>query len=109
MTLKRKVRQIGNSLAFPVPNEVFDFLNLNPAEIKYKLSQDETGDVFVIILKKDVVALDEKKFQKQGNIYAIIIPKALCNMWNVGLSKDETRELSLSFYDSPLKWKLALA
>lgn len=107
MTLKRKIRQIGNSLAIAIPNEVFDFLGLDPASVKYKLGQDETGSVFVLILGKDVMAIDEKKFHKQGNVYTIIIPKTLCVMWNIGLDEGKNRELQISFYDSPLKWKLA--
>ncbi len=107
MALKRKLRQIGNSLAIAVPNEVFDFLDLDPSSVKYKLGQDETGAIFILILAKDVIALDEKKFHKQGNVYTIIIPKPLCVMWNVGLGEGQNRELELSYYDSPLKWKLS--
>ena len=106
MALKRKVRQIGNSLALAIPNEIFEFLNLNPEKIKYKLCQNETGSVFVVILGKDVVALDEKKFQKHGKTSVIIIPKPLCVMWNIGLKEEQNRELELSYDDSPLKWKL---
>ena len=106
MTLKRKIRQIGNSLAFAIPNEVFDFLDLDPASIKYKLGQDDTGAVFVLILNKDVISIDEKKFHRQGNVYTIIIPKPLCIMWNIGLSEGQNRELQISYDNSPLKWKL---
>lgn len=107
MSLKRKIRQIGNSLAIAVPNEVFDFLDLDPASVKYKLGQDETGSVFILILGKDVMALDEKKFHKQGNVYTIIIPKQLCAMWNVGLGEDKNKILQISYDSSPLKWKLS--
>lgn len=106
MALKRKVRKIGNSLAFAIPNEIFDFFDLNPDEIKYKLCQDETGSVFIAILGKDVTAIDEKRFQKQGKSYTIIIPKALCTMWNVGLLDNQKRELEISYDKSPLKWHL---
>lgn len=107
MALKRKIRQIGNSVAFAVPNEVFDFLDLEPQKIKYKMCQDETGSVFIVILDKGAMALDEKKFQKHGNVFAVIIPKPLCYMWNVGLGEGQNRELELSYDDSPLKWRLS--
>lgn len=107
MALIRKVRQIGNSLALAIPNELFDFLEINPSEIKYKLYQNETGQVYVIILEKDVYALDEKNFQKRGTSYTFIIPKSLCTMWNIGLGEDQSRELALSFDESPLKWRLS--
>ena len=45
MALKRKVRQIGNSLALPIPSEVFEFLGFNYKDIKYKLIQEITGEV----------------------------------------------------------------
>ena len=106
MTLKRKIRQVGNSLAVAIPNEVFDFLDLDPVSIKYKLGQDETGAVFILILNKDVISIDEKKFHRQGNVYTIIIPKPLCTMWNIGLSDGQNRELQISYDNSPLKWKL---
>lgn len=107
MAIVRKVRQIGNSLALPVPKEVFEFLEFDPQKVKYKLCQDETGSVYVLILQKGVIALDEKKFQKLGTSYSIIIPKSLCIMWNIGLSEGQNRELSLSYGDSPLQWYLA--
>lgn len=107
MALKRKVRKIGNSLALAIPNEVFDFLDLDPSTDKYKLSQDETGSVFIIILQNGVMALDEKKFQRQGNSYLIIIPKPLCIIWNIGLDESQKRELLVSFDESPLKWRLS--
>ena len=106
MALKRKVRQIGNSLALPVPNEVFEFLGFNSKDIKYKLIQEISGQVFILILKKDVISLDEKKFQKLGRTPAIIIPKPLCILWNIGLEEDKNRELYIEFDDSPLKWRL---
>ncbi len=104
MALKRKVRQIGNSLAIAIPNDIFDFLDLEPSKIKYKLSQDETGAIFIVILKQGVSALDEKNFQKRGNTYTVIIPKPLCNMWNIGLLEGQNREIELSMDNSPLKW-----
>lgn len=107
MGLIKKVRQIGNSLALPVPNEVFEFLELEPNKIKYKLCQDETGSVYILILEKGVCALDEKNFQKLGRNSAIIIPKALCAMWNIGLGENQNRELEIAYAASPLKWKLA--
>ena len=106
MALKRKVRQIGNSLALPIPGEVFEFLGFNYKDIKYKLIKEITGEVYILILKKDVIALEEKKFQKLGNTPAIIIPKPLCIMWNIGLEEGKNRELLIEFDDSPLKWKL---
>ena len=107
MALKRKVKQIGNSYALVIPNEIFDFLNLNPEEIRYKLIQDETGAVFIIILHKDVIAIDEKRFQKQRNSYNILIPKSLYNIWNMSFSGTSFKELELSFDSSPLKWRLS--
>lgn len=107
MALKRKVRKIGNSLALAIPNEIFDFFDLNPENIKYKLCQDDSGSVFILILNKDVVMLDEKNFHRQANSYTIIIPKTLCNMWNIGLSENQNRELELRYDMSPLKWKLS--
>ncbi len=104
--LIRKIRQVGNSVALAIPNEIFDFLNLNPQKNKYKLCQDDTGSVFIIILDENVSMIDEKKFQKQGTVYAIIIPKPLCNMWNVGLHDGAKREIALYLDDSPLKWKI---
>ncbi|MCD8024848.1 MAG: hypothetical protein LUE64_04870 [Candidatus Gastranaerophilales bacterium] len=106
MALKRKVRRVGNSLVLAIPNEIFDFLGFDPKDIKYKLCQDETGGVFVLILKKDVIALDEKNFQKHGSVYTIIIPKQLCVLWNIGLGENQKRELELLYEDSPLKWRL---
>ncbi len=106
MALVRKIRQIGNSITLTIPNEIFDFLGYNPQLIKYKLCQDETGAVFLVILDKNVMAIDEKKFQKHGKSFAIIIPKPLCKMWNVGLGENENREIKLSFDNSPLKWRL---
>ncbi len=106
MGLKRRVQRIGNSLALVVPNEIFEFLELNPTEVKYKLCQDETGSVFVAILGKDVTVIDEKKFQKHGKSFTLIIPKSLCTLWNVGLLEGQNRELELSFDDSSLKWRL---
>ncbi len=107
MGLKRKIRQIGNSLALAVPNEIFDFFELDPLKIKYKLCQEDTGDVFILILSPDVIALDEKKFQKRGNTFTVLIPKSLCTLWNVGLFEGQRRELELSYDNSPLKWKLS--
>lgn len=109
MALIRKIRKIGNSLALAIPNEIFDFFDLNPEIVKYKLCQDDSGAVFVLILNNDVVMLDEKRFQKQGKSYAIIIPKALTLMWNVGLGENQKRELELKYDMSPLKWKLSPA
>ncbi|MDO5437027.1 MAG: hypothetical protein Q4F80_02395 [bacterium] len=107
MALKRKVRQAGNSLAYPIPNEVFEFFNLDPKKIKYKLCQDETGSVFILILQKDVIMIDEKKFQKLGNTYAVIIPKPLCTIWDIGLEPGRNRELEISYGNSPLKWLIS--
>lgn len=107
MALKRKVQRIGNSLALVIPNEIFDFLELDPIDVKYKLCQDDTGTVFVAILNKDVTVIDEKKFQKHGKSFSIIIPKALCSLWNIGLAENQERELKLSFDESPLKWRLS--
>lgn len=106
MALVRRIRQIGNSVTLIIPNEIFDFLGYNPSVVKYKLCQDETGAVFLIILDKGVMALDEKKFQKHGKSFAIIIPKPLCKMWNIGLAEENNRELQLSLDDSPLKWRI---
>ena len=106
MALVRKIRQIGNSVTLTIPNEIFDFLGYDPNVVKYKLCQDETGAVFLIILDKGVMALDEKKFLKHGKSFAIIIPKLLCKMWNVGLGENENREIKLGYDDSPLKWRI---
>lgn len=106
MALRRKVRQIGNSLALPVPKEVFEFLEFEPQKIKYKLCQDETGGVYILILQKGIIALDEKKFQKLGTSFSIIIPKPLCVMWNIGLGDNQSRELEIAYDESPLKWRL---
>lgn len=106
MALIRKVRQIGNSIALPIPNEIFEFFELDPKKSKYKLTQDETGGVYIIILKPDVMALDEKRFQKLGRTPAVIIPKPLCIMWQIGLEENMNRELEIAYNGSPLKWSL---
>jgi len=104
MPLKRKVRKLGNSVAFPVPNEVFEFLNFDPKNVKYKLIQDETGNVYLVILDKDVFALDEKNFQKLRSLYGFILPKSLCIMWNIGTNETNNRDIEISYTDSPRKW-----
>ncbi len=107
MALKRKIRQIGNSVTLVIPNEIFEFLGIDASSVKYKLCQDDTGCVFIVILEKDVIALDEKKFQKRGGSFAIIIPKTLCTMWNVGFLEGQVREMEISFDELPLKWRLS--
>lgn len=107
MALKRKIRQIGNSITLTIPNELFEFFGHDPLSVKYKLWQDETGSVFIVILEKGVMALDEKKFQKHGKSFAVIIPKPLCVMWNIGLLEGQERELGLSYDNSPIKWRLS--
>lgn len=80
MALKRKVRQIGNSLALPIPSEVFEFLGFNYKDIKYKLIQEITGEVYILILKKDVIALEEKNFKNWETPPQLLSrsPYALC-------------------------------
>lgn len=107
MPLMRSIRKLGNSLAFPVPNEVFEFLDFDPKTVKYKLSQDETGNIYLIILGSDVFALDEKKFQKNANIFCFILPKPLCELWNIGTGEGQKRKLKISYANSPRKWLLS--
>ena len=66
MALLRRIRQIGNCVTLTIPYEIFDFLGYNPSVVKYKLCQDETGAVFLIILDKGVMALDEKNFKNMA-------------------------------------------
>ena len=106
MAVKRKVKKLGNSFALVIPNEIFEFLNFNPNVVKYKITQDETGAVFIVILEKGITSIDEKKFQKQRNSYNVIIPSALYNIWNVDLREGESLEIALSYETSPLKWRI---
>ncbi len=88
MSVIKKLRKIGNSLGCPIPSEVFDLLDIDPASVKFYYRSDEDGKIFVSILAPNVKKLEEKKFIKTGSTWGIIIPNVLIHLWEASIGDE---------------------